>query len=56
MQHSRYYLTLLGEQTRRLESQQQRTAIDLIRADFENIGVAWRWAVQQREFTLLDTE
>ena len=52
-QHSRYYLTLLGEQEQPLESPQQRAAIDIIRADFENISVAWRWAVQAREFTLL---
>ena len=43
-QHSRYYLALLGEQ--RLEGPQQRVALDIIRADFENISVAWRWAVE----------
>jgi len=52
-QHSRYYLTRLGEQEMRLQGQQQRTGLDTIRADFENIGIAWRWAVQQREFTIL---
>jgi tetratricopeptide (TPR) repeat protein len=51
--HSRFYLTLLGEQEGPLQSQDQRTALDIIRADFENISVAWRWAVQQHEFTLL---
>ncbi len=52
-EHSCYYLTLLGEQEQLLQSQQQRAAIDILRADFENIRVAWRWAVQAREFTLL---
>jgi hypothetical protein len=51
--HSRYYLTLLGEQEQPLQGQQQRAAVDIIRADFENINIAWRWAVQQREFVLL---
>ena len=53
LQHSRYYLNLLGEQEQRLQGPQQRAALDIIRADFENISVAWRWAVQQREFALL---
>lgn len=52
-QHSRYYLTLLGEQEQPLQGQQQRATLDIIRADFENISVAWRWAVQQHESTLL---
>jgi predicted ATPase len=51
--HSHFYLTLLGEQEGPLQGQDQRAALDLIRADFENITVAWRWAVQQHEFTLL---
>ena len=52
-QHCCYYLALLGEQEQPLQSQQQRAAVDAIRADFENISVAWRWAVQRHEFTLL---
>jgi predicted ATPase len=44
-QHSRYYLALFGEQEQSLQSPQQRSAIDIIRADFENISVAWHWAV-----------
>nr|HMN29478.1 tetratricopeptide repeat protein [Caldilineaceae bacterium] len=51
--HSHFYLTLLGEQEQPLQGQGQRAALDLIRADFENISVAWRWAVQQHEFALL---
>jgi DNA-binding SARP family transcriptional activator/predicted ATPase len=53
LEHSRYYLTLLAEQEGPLQGQQQRSAVDSIRADFENISVAWRWAVHQREFALL---
>jgi predicted ATPase len=53
-QHSSYYLHLLGEQEERLQSQQQRTALDILRADFANISAAWQWAVDQHEFALLD--
>lgn len=53
-QHSSYYLCLLGEQEERLQSQQQRSALDIIRADFANISAAWQWAVEQHEFALLD--
>jgi len=52
-QHSRYYLTLLGEQEQRLQSPQQRAALDSLRADFENIKAAWRWVVEQHDFALL---
>ena len=52
-QHSRYYLHLLGAQEERLQGPQQRTSLDTIRTDFENISVAWHWAVDQHEFTLL---
>jgi predicted ATPase/DNA-binding CsgD family transcriptional regulator/transcriptional regulator with XRE-family HTH domain len=45
-QHSRCYLNLLGEQEQPLQGQEQRAALDAVRADFENISVAWRWAVQ----------
>ena len=51
--HSRYYLSLLGQAEQRLRSAQQRAALDSIRADFENISIAWHWAVQAREFALL---
>lgn len=53
-QHSRYYLGLLGEQEEQLQSPQQRNALDILRADFANIGAAWQWAVDQHEFALLD--
>lgn len=52
-QHSRYYLNLLVAQEQQLQSQQQRKAVDAVRAEFENIAVAWRWAVQQHEIDLL---
>lgn len=52
-QHSRYYLCLLGEQEVYLQSQQQQTALAIIRADFANISTAWHWVVDQHEFTLL---
>jgi predicted ATPase/DNA-binding NarL/FixJ family response regulator/transcriptional regulator with XRE-family HTH domain len=51
--HSRYYLDLLAVQEHALQGPQQRAALDSIRADFENISVAWRWAVQEHEFALL---
>jgi predicted ATPase len=53
-QYSHYYLTLLAAQERRIQGPQQRTALDTLRADFEHIKVAWRWAVEQYEFALLD--
>ena len=52
-QHSRYYLHLLSAQEERLQSQQQRTALDLLGVDFANISTAWQWAVDRHEFTLL---
>jgi predicted ATPase len=53
-QHSDYYLRLLGAQEERLQSQQQRTALDILRSDFANISSAWHWAVERHEFALLD--
>jgi tetratricopeptide (TPR) repeat protein len=53
--HSRYYLSLLGEQEERLQSPQQRKALDILQVDFANISVAWQWAVDQHEFDLLQT-
>jgi len=53
-QHSRYYLHLLSAQEERLQSQQQRTALDILCADFANISAAWQWAVEQRDFALLE--
>jgi len=52
-QHSRYYLHLLGAQEERLQGPQQRTSLDTIRTDFENISLAWQSAVDQHKFTLL---
>jgi len=51
--HSRFYLTLLSEQEGPLQRQGQRAALDIIRGDFENISSAWRWAVAQRDSSLL---
>ncbi|MCE7979590.1 MAG: hypothetical protein DYG89_00240 [Caldilinea sp. CFX5] len=51
--HSHYYLHLLSEQEERLQSPQQRTALDILRADFANISAAWQWAVDQHEFDWL---
>jgi predicted ATPase len=51
--HSWYYLHLLGEQEKPLQSQQQRSALEILRADFANISAAWYWAVAQHDFVLL---
>ncbi|MFN8490756.1 MAG: AAA family ATPase [Caldilineaceae bacterium] len=51
--HSGYYLGLLGEQEAQIQSQQQQTALVIIRSDFANISAAWQWAVDQQAFTLL---
>jgi predicted ATPase/DNA-binding CsgD family transcriptional regulator/DNA-binding XRE family transcriptional regulator len=52
-QHTRYFLGLLAAQGQHLQSLQQSTALTILYADNENIGVAWRWAVQQHEFALI---
>jgi DNA-binding NarL/FixJ family response regulator len=49
-QHSAYYLNLLAGQEQRLQSPEQRTALDIIQIDYENINAAWRLAVQQHAF------
>jgi len=52
--HSGYYLHLLSEQAEPLQRPHQRSALDMLRADFANISAAWQWAVEQHEFALLD--
>ena len=52
-QHSHYYLELLADQEQVLQGSQQSTALDTIHDDFDNISVAWRWAVQQHTFAML---
>jgi DNA-binding NarL/FixJ family response regulator len=52
-QHSLYYFGLLEKQEQLLQGQQQRAAVNTIRADYENVSAAWRWAVQAGEFSLL---
>ena len=52
-QHSHYYLNMLAAQEKVLESPHQRAALDAIHVDYENISIAWRWAVQQHKFGML---
>jgi DNA-binding CsgD family transcriptional regulator/tetratricopeptide (TPR) repeat protein len=52
-QHSDYYLNLLAGQEQRLQSLEQRAALDMIHLDYENINAAWRHAVQQHAFARL---
>ena len=44
--HSRYYLEMLGKLESELKGAYLKTALNQIRADFENIRQAWNWALR----------
>jgi predicted ATPase/DNA-binding CsgD family transcriptional regulator len=46
--HSQYFLEHLGEQRSNLES------LDEVEADIDNLRVAWSWAIDQRNYGLID--
>ncbi len=48
--HAAYYLDLLHRSETALKSDTQLAALDAIQADFENIRLAWTWAVEKRNF------
>lgn len=51
--HTRYYLTLLYRLEADIKGKRQIAALDDIQADFENIRLAWGWAVGRGESQLL---
>jgi predicted ATPase len=51
--HADYYIAWLGAQLERLHSLDQGDACREIQADIDNIRLAWRWAVAQRQIDLL---
>ena len=44
--HAHYYLEFLREQEKRLKSSQAQQALVEIRADVNNVRLAWQWAVE----------
>ncbi|MCC6802766.1 MAG: protein kinase [Anaerolineae bacterium] len=52
--HSRYYLELLVQLTPKLKGYGQLEALNLIDTDFENVRVAWTWAVEQSDAALVE--
>jgi predicted ATPase/DNA-binding SARP family transcriptional activator len=47
--HSHYYLTLLQSQGERLNTIHFQAALDVLRADIENVRQAWLWAAENQE-------
>jgi DNA-binding SARP family transcriptional activator/predicted ATPase len=52
--HCAYTLRLLSERARLLTSQAQRSVLDAIGHEIENIRLGWDWAVQQKDLDALD--
>ncbi len=52
--HSLFFLEMLGWLEARIKGHHQIESLDLIDADFENIRVAWNWAVKQEHYAVLD--
>jgi DNA-binding CsgD family transcriptional regulator/tetratricopeptide (TPR) repeat protein len=46
--HSAYYADFLANQHRALIGPQQRAAMAMIQTEFENVRLAWQWAVEQK--------
>jgi DNA-binding SARP family transcriptional activator/predicted ATPase len=51
--HSRFFLQLLQAQGERLSTVQFTAALDVIKADSDNLRQAWLWAAASRQYTLL---
>lgn len=54
LQHSRYYLAMLAEHEDDLKGTYQIPALDEIESDFDNIRIAWHFAVQRADYELLN--
>jgi predicted ATPase/DNA-binding CsgD family transcriptional regulator len=48
--HSAYYLDFLRQRDDDLKGRRQREALDEIHTDYENVEVAWLWAVDKRNY------
>lgn len=51
--HGRYYLRLLRTQGDRLNTIEFQAALEVIKADIDNLHQAWLWAATQRQVALL---
>ena len=51
--HSAYYTQFLHQREADLKGRRQLEALDEIEADFENIRVAWNWALDQKNYTAI---
>jgi hypothetical protein len=47
---SPYYLAFLAARDEDIKGRRQQAGLEEIRADFENIRLAWLWAVEHRQF------
>ena len=52
--HSRHYLNWVVAQHERFAGESQQGALDAISVELDNISAAWRWAVQRRNYDILD--
>jgi serine/threonine protein kinase/tetratricopeptide (TPR) repeat protein len=46
--HSKYYLNVLHERELDIKGRDQLQALNAIETDFENVRLAWHWAVEQK--------
>jgi predicted ATPase/DNA-binding SARP family transcriptional activator len=53
--HSAYYLRRLQEQVARFSSTRQSAAYAELLLDVDNLRAAWRWAVRQRQWTVIQS-
>lgn len=51
--HSRYYAEFVREREVDLKGRSQIDGLDALELDFENVRVAWDWAVEARDFDIL---
>jgi serine/threonine protein kinase/tetratricopeptide (TPR) repeat protein len=51
--HSNYYADFLAEHESTIKSENQKTALDEIAAELENIRLAWTWAMAQEDDAIL---
>ena len=52
-QHAAYYAAFLKDQEDKLKGAGETTALALITADIDNVRLAWRWAIAQRNLAEL---
>lgn len=52
--HQAYFVSFLANRQNRLQSAEQRLALEEIGAEIENVRAAWRWSVLQQDLPSLD--